>query len=54
MAGQLLRPKDDKKKKIDFSFTSHLKINLISGMTNYIIPNPSNNQPPAKDHMDPE
>ena len=57
MAGQLLRPKDAKKNKIviiDFLFTYHLKINLIWGMRNSIIPNPSNNQPPAKDHMDPD
>ena len=63
MAGQLLRPRNEKKKRkkkemiiiiIDFSFTCHMKLNLILGMRNSIVPNPSNNQPPAKDHMDPE
>ena len=39
---------------IDFLFTCHLKLNLIWGMGNSIIPNPSYNQPPAKGHMDHE
>lgn len=51
VAGQLLRPKDEKKFiPIAFSFTCHVKINFIKYKKYHL--NPSKNQPPSKEHMD--